>query len=212
LKEIDRSEDSAPRNWWPQHCGLEHIERDAKQGSCHREQAQPQNVANAVRDQQKDVSGVNEIIWSEEGHVLTGHQMCSRIPNLLSKRFMTCKAQTIEHGVGDKAALSLNYVLIPKRMVELDMEPACPDVESNALQVCDLPSFLDREHLVPFQTDRPSSDQEITTETIMSPQHFRHDNRVRVICWRGTQVASISCTETNKRALGPIDERRETPL
>ena len=75
-------------------------------------------------------------------------------------------------------------------MVELDMETACPDVESNALQVGDLPSFLDREHLVPFQTDRPSSDQEITTETIMSPQHFRHDKRTRVTCWLGTQVAS----------------------
>jgi len=52
-------------------------------------------------------------------------------------------------------------------MVELDMETACPDVESNALQVCDLPSFLDREHLVPSQTDRPYSDQEINNRDIL---------------------------------------------
>jgi hypothetical protein len=72
-----------------------------------------------------------------------------------------CKAQTIGHGVGDKAALSLNYVLIPKRMVELDIETAYPDVESNALQVGDLPSFLDREHLVPSRQIVHVSDQEI---------------------------------------------------
>jgi len=43
-------------------------------------------------------------------------------------------------------------------MVELNMETACPDEASIAPQVCDLPSYLDREHLVPLQTDRPRSD------------------------------------------------------
>lgn len=45
------------------------------------------------------------------------------------------------------------------------METSCPDVKSNALQVCDLPSFLDREHLVPSRQIVHVPIKKLTTET-----------------------------------------------
>jgi hypothetical protein len=46
------------------------------------------------------------------------------------------------------------------------METACPDAESNALQVPDLPSFLDREHLVPSRQIIHAPIKKLTTGTL----------------------------------------------
>jgi hypothetical protein len=43
------------------------------------------------------------------------------------------------------------------------METACPRAESNVLQVRDLPSYLDREHLVPFRQIIHEPIKELTT-------------------------------------------------
>ena len=63
LKAIDSGEDDTPGDRCPLGCRLKDEVGERNQRRGHREQPQPQNVADTVRHQQQDVGRVNEIVW-----------------------------------------------------------------------------------------------------------------------------------------------------
>ena len=68
LKGVDSGKQDAPSKRRPQRRRLQQKIGDCRERGCHREKAKPQNVPNAVRPQQQDVGGVNEIIRIERVH------------------------------------------------------------------------------------------------------------------------------------------------
>ena len=65
LKGIESREAEAPGDWCPLRRGLKDEVWKRNQRRCHREQPQPQDVADAVRRHQQEVGRVNKIVWIE---------------------------------------------------------------------------------------------------------------------------------------------------